>query len=149
QKLYDWAKHHAVRTAGLETIETQVHAMESAGRDGELALLRSTLDYVEKAAGSGREPMDELIELYLAGDEDRIAEKAHAYMDRSDPALARVLTALVDARNDAMSERIAQLIASEPNTAHFFAVGAMHYPGPRGILAQLQARGLRVVRATK
>jgi uncharacterized protein YbaP (TraB family) len=146
QQIHAWAQSHGKRSAGLETIEMQVQAIESAGREGELALLRETLEYLENAAAEQRHPLNELIEIYLAGDEERIANAAFAYVDRSDPLIVRVLAALIDQRNAQMSEAIAQRLSAEPSQAHFFAVGAMHYPGEQGILAQLRARGLEISR---
>jgi uncharacterized protein YbaP (TraB family) len=149
QKLFEWAQSHGKRAEGIETVEMQVAAMESAGREGELALLRDTLAYVESAAESQSDPMDELIDLYLAGDVERVAEVAFGYVDRSDAALRRVLEALIDRRNDYMTQTIAARLRSAPAAAQFFAVGAMHYAGARGILAQLRARGVRITRVTE
>jgi uncharacterized protein len=146
QELWNWAERHGKRTAGLETLELQVRAMESAGRAGELALLEATLGDLEHAAAQGRDSIDALIELYLEGDEQRIAEHAYAFVDRSDAVLGRLLSALIDERNDYMSAAIAQRLADAPAQAQFFAVGAMHYPGERGILAQLRARGMHLTR---
>jgi uncharacterized protein YbaP (TraB family) len=146
QELWNWAERNGRRTAGLETLELQVKAMESAGRAGELALLESTLADLERAAEQGRDPIGELIDLYLEGDEQRIAEQAFAYVDRSNAVLASLLDALIEKRNDYMTEAIARHLEHAPAQAQFFAVGAMHYPGERGILAQLRARGMRLTR---
>jgi hypothetical protein len=146
EELYTWAQRRGKRTAGIETVEMQVAAMESAGREGEVALLRETLAHLELAAAQKRDPMGELIELYLAGDEDKIAAASFAYVDRGDAVLRRVLDALIDQRNDYMAGAIAERLQAEPGGAHFFAVGAMHLPGQRGVVAQLRSRGLRVTR---
>jgi uncharacterized protein len=146
QQIYDWAARSGKRTGGLETIDVQVAAMESAGPAGERALLASTLDYLEAAAAAKRDPTAELIDVYLGGDEERIALIAYAYVDRQDAVLGKLLDALIDRRNDGMTARIAELLAADPKSAHFFAVGALHYPGPRGLLAQLRSRGMEITR---
>jgi len=146
QVLFDWATAHGKRTAGLETVQMQVGAMEVAGREGELGLLRGTLEFVERAAAEGRDPMDEMLELYLAGDVERIAERAFAFIDPEDAVLGRLRTALIDQRNARMVRTIEDRLRAEPDQSHFFAVGALHYPGETGILAQLRERGLRLSR---
>jgi hypothetical protein len=146
EQLYTWAQRRGKRTAGIETVEMQIAAMESAGREGEVALLRETLDHLELAAAQKRDPMGELIEVYLEGDEERIAAASFDYVDRNDPVLRRMLDALIDRRNDYMARTIAERLQAEPRGSHFFAVGAMHLTGERGLVAQLRGRGLRVTR---
>jgi len=48
---------------------------------------------------------------------------------------------LIIDRNQRMAERLEPIMARQPT---FIAVGAMHLPGERGVLALLAARGYRV-----
>jgi uncharacterized protein len=51
---------------------------------------------------------------------------------------------LIDARNAHMADRMAQLLSEYTNT--FAIIGALHLPGPEGVIARLQRRGVTAVR---
>ena len=45
-----------------------------------------------------------------------------------------------------MAARIAERLRAEPAKAHFFAIGTLHYPGKRGLLALLAKQGFVLTR---
>jgi uncharacterized protein YbaP (TraB family) len=49
-------------------------------------------------------------------------------------------------RNAIMAERIIKRLRDHPNTSYFFAVGAAHLQGNRGLIAALEKAGFRLTR---
>jgi uncharacterized protein YbaP (TraB family) len=66
------------------------------------------------------------------------------YLASTDTALARRFhAALIDTRNARMAERMLPMIGQG---GHFIAVGALHLPGPGGVLDRLAAEGCDIER---
>jgi len=134
------------QTDALETVASQVAVMESMGDQGQLSMLRQTLDYLERTQGTGQDVVEELILAYLSGDDERLLALADAQMDASNSLTPQVKEALLYARNRSMSETILKKLAERPDQSHFFAVGVLHYPGERGIVQLLRERGEKLSR---
>ena len=84
----------------------------------------------------------ELKQAYLARDLPRLLELGRQDLEKPDPALAEyLLDRLVDGRNWLMLERVQPYLRKGGT---FVAVGALHLPGPDGLLQLLQARGFLV-----
>jgi hypothetical protein len=145
--LFNEARLAGKDTAALETIEMQVAAMESQGRAGEIALLRETLEQLEAADRVGENPIDELIVAYLAGDAEQLLALANADV-RSDSS-RDLMKRLLDGRNRTMATEIQRSLGERPDDVHFFAAGALHFPGEAGIVALLLAQGLKVERVAR
>ena len=141
QALADRARRLGVASAGLESPEEQLAAFRSLGEDGQLRLLRDTLEQLEQAKAQGRDAIQDLLAAYLSGNGERLLELVHASSDEQ--FQARIL----DDRSRRMAERIAARLASHPERSRFFAVGAGHLPGERGVIALLRAEGVEVRRA--
>ena len=140
QALTDRARGMGVATAGLESPEEQLAAFRSLGDDGQLRLLRDTLEQLEEAKARGRDAVQDLLSAYLSGNGERLLRLVH---DSSDEQFqARIL----DDRSGRMAERIAARLAKHPERSRFFAVGAGHLPGERGVIALLRAKGVEVRR---
>jgi uncharacterized protein YbaP (TraB family) len=58
------------------------------------------------------------------------------------------MDALIYTRNENMVHGIREALAREPTASHFFAVGALHFWGERGIVALLRSQGVSVVCAS-
>ena len=121
---------------GLETPQQQLAYFDTLPDSDQALLLTATLDDM----ASARADTDRLLAAWQAGDVSSIAEdfarEAHA-----SPVLQRVL--LTD-RNTRWADWIARL-ATHPGKT-FVAVGAGHFGGADGLLADLKARGLTVER---
>jgi hypothetical protein len=140
QALWDRARALGVATGGLETPAEQLAAFADLGAEGQLRLLRQTLDQLEEAKAGGRDAMQDLLEAWLSGDGARLLELMRASVD--EVFYARVL----DDRSALMAERIAKRLAEHPGRTGLFAIGAGHLPGERGVISLLRARGLDVRR---
>jgi uncharacterized protein YbaP (TraB family) len=110
-------------------------------------MLVEALDELERPRPGGLSPTQQLIELYLAGDLDQLAEEANKQSSSGDPALnKKIIARIVEDRNTTMAAKIAELCARRPARSHFFAVGALHYAGETGILRQLERKGFKTSR---
>jgi uncharacterized protein YbaP (TraB family) len=121
----------------LESVGAQLKLFISLPQELEDELLLSSLVDTEKS----NELLDAVIKAWQSGD----AETLQALTDRTVkdyPQLKTIMKKLVDDRNDAMTAKIEQLLAT-PKT-YFIAVGAGHLIGDRGIVSQLRAKPLAV-----
>jgi uncharacterized protein YbaP (TraB family) len=121
----------------LESVGAQLKLFVSLPQELEDELLLSSLVDTEKS----NELLDAVINAWQSGD----AETLQALTDRTVkdyPQLKTIMKKLVDDRNDAMTAKIEQFLAT-PKT-YFIAVGAGHLIGDRGIVNQLRAKQLTV-----
>ena len=144
--LYQRADRLGKRLDALETPDDQFAVFESLGPRGQETLLRQTLDYLEALPPGAPSPVERIMRTWLAGDPERLLRVSLEYVDRDDPLQARFIEALVDRRNVRMTQGIERRIRAEPERGSFFAVGALHLPGPEGLLARLAKRGFEVER---
>lgn len=146
-QLYGRAEAAKKEVGGLETLEEQIKALSSYTPDEQLALLRGTLDDMEKARREKRSAVEELRVAYLSGDLAALDEKINESMKNLDPALAkRFLAGLLTERNHRMAERIAAKIKASDGKSFFFAIGAGHLNGDEGVLRLLEKSGLKLER---
>lgn len=137
------AEAEGKQVAGLETMEEQLSAIASLPMELHVQGLVSTL-----GMGPGIGDMSEtLIGLYLRGETGMFwpALNALAPADPQDAAgYAAFEEAMIVARNEIMVERATEFL--EAGRA-FIAVGAMHLPGEKGLIALLRDAGYSVTRA--
>jgi uncharacterized protein YbaP (TraB family) len=119
---------------GIETLAEQTELFASLSTADQVALLRETVCHYEAQQAD----MRKLVDAYVAGDLARLYREAMRY---ESPAQRRLLADLLDARNARMAERLLPRFAT-PGT--FVAVGALHLPGPGGLLERLDAAGFSV-----
>ena len=144
--LYSRAQKAQKEVGGLETMDEQIGAME--GLDG-VEMLRTTVEQEEKSAKEGKRSIDELLDLYLAGDEAALVEMAEKTQEgASQEFQAAFKKLLVVDRNKRMAERIAAKLQENPGRSYFFAVGTLHHVGEEGVVALLEKQGLKVRRLT-
>ena len=120
----------------LETIEQQLGLLAGAPMEDQVEMLLETLDDM-----AGIEPMmAEMTRAWFLGDDDLLLHLFEQYTAGSD-ANRTLLEALVYQRNLTLAAGIKALL-DKPGT-WFVLVGAGHMPGPRGIVALLEAEGLK------
>jgi len=119
---------------GIETLAEQTALFAQLSTADQIALLRETVCHYDAQQAD----MHELVDAYVAGDLARLYREAMRYQS---PAQDRLLAELLDARNARMAERLLPRFAT-PGT--FVAVGALHLPGPGGLLERLRDAGFRV-----
>ena len=119
---------------GIETLAEQTALFADLSTADQLALLRETVCHWE----AQQRDMRKLVDAYVVGDLGGLYREAMRY---ESPAQRRLLAGLLDERNARMAERLAPRFAT-PGT--FVAVGALHLPGPGGLLERLSAAGFSV-----
>jgi uncharacterized protein YbaP (TraB family) len=133
---------------GLETMDEQLAIFGDLARDRQIAILRETVTQLRKFRLQGESPIDELVALYVAGNSDEIAAFTEKWMRAGDDAAlnTELMERLVYQRNERMAERIAEKIRQHPQKSYFFAVGAAHLYGPRGLVSLLEKSGFTLER---
>ncbi|MFN2308625.1 MAG: TraB/GumN family protein [Gammaproteobacteria bacterium] len=124
--------------AGLETAAEQMQVFEGLSAEDQVELLRESLRQYPRLD----ELYAEMRAVYLRRDLDGLRELSQASLRAGDAGLAkRFNVRVILDRNRRMVERMQPGLQSG-NT--FFAVGALHLPGPEGILELLRQQGYRV-----
>ena len=125
---------------GLESMKEQTDVFDTMSDADQIELLSRTLD--EQA--SLDEDIANIISAYLARDLAKAAGLTESFLETLTPRVAdEFRRRLITERNLTMADRLEPLMARQ---ATFAAVGAMHLPGDKGILAVLAARGYRISR---
>ena len=123
---------------GLERIEEQIGYFDAMPQADQIALLKDAVYHHDRLPAM----FDELLNAYLARDLDALMRINERYLHEGDAQLAaRFMVRFVDQRNRLMVERMQPRLREG---RAFVAVGALHLPGPRGILRLLEQRGYRV-----
>lgn len=130
------------RVGGLETVDEQLAVFDTLTLADQARMLRALLERPEAA----ERYVEQLVKAYL--EEDLAAMEA--LMDDGmplGPERGELQQAFNDAflyrRNAVMAERMDAALRREKT---FFAVGALHLAGERGVLHELERRGFRVTR---
>ncbi len=136
--LYQQAVAKGKRTVGLETPQEQVAVFEGLTAAEQKALLRDTLaEYKSYPA-----LFEKLTEAYLARDLDRLVEIGNETMGQSGEAyMERFMSEMIDARNLRMAQRLEPILKQGDA---FIGVGALHLPGPKGLVTLLKEQGYRL-----
>ena len=140
--LYERAQEEGKETGGLETLEEQLGYFEQFSEEEQAKLLTTVLNQMDEADAKGEDMIQTLIQWYLNGDVESLAELLNEMPLAEDKALeARIEKVLLTDRNRLIAERIAALLESESGRGYFFAVGAAHLGGEQSILDNLMKRG--------
>jgi uncharacterized protein len=138
------------KVGGIETFEEQMAVFDGFSKDDQISMLRATLDDMDRERKEGRSALDELRNVYLAGDLEKLDKTMNEWMTGLDPKLfERFMEALITKRNLVMSERIAKKLKEAPDKSQFFAIGAGHLGGDNGVLKLLEKQGFKLTRVTE
>ncbi|MDR3428004.1 TraB/GumN family protein [Silvimonas sp.] len=125
--------------SGLETVQEQLSLFENIPEDKQRTLLYSLLDHQEVFAAQ----INKVIDAYVARDIpaiERLSEQGDVPMPAADEAYFdkwNKKDLLID-RNLRFAQRLQEPLAKGGN---FIAIGAMHLPGPQGLVALLRKAG--------
>lgn len=123
------------RVVGLETVEEQLTIFDAMPSAVQKDMLEEAVRHYESFA----ELRSRLLEAFLARDLDAVSDLARESLAAGSSALREVFERdIIDARNARMTERAKPMLVAG---GAFMAVGAMHLPGPEGILARLERAG--------
>jgi len=143
-KIYYDATIAGKDTAGLETPEEQMKAINSINEAQQIRLLDSTLEYLEGKVN----PLEETVEAYLSGRDDAVEKVLELTMPIDDPELEEFFREhLIRQRDIRFAERIDTLLRANPEKGYFMAIGLAHLlDKEEGVGALLQQRGYTVER---
>jgi len=119
---------------GLETLAEQTAAFEDIPLEDQTGLLREVVCHYEQL----QQDTEELVAAYAHNDLRELYRLAHRY---ASPVKDRLLDSLLIERNRRMVERLQKHLRDGRT---FVAIGALHLPGPQGVLSLLVAGGYRV-----
>lgn len=132
------AARQGATTVGLETVAEQLAFFTQMDRGGQIALLESAVDDQEQ----GHEAFEALVQAWLAGDLEKLARLAEAQIADLPARIGNHFRqAGIVERNRDMARRAQPLIERGES---LIAVGALHLPGPEGMIALLREQGNRV-----
>ncbi|MGH8034117.1 MAG: TraB/GumN family protein [Lysobacterales bacterium] len=121
--------------SGLETLDQQLSFLEQMPMGFQLALLDQALVEYQQVGEINRQ----LVEAYLSGELPAVSQISDEQFDQLDPDIRDYfLSHGIDERNQRMVDKLVSLLQG---SRVFVAVGALHLPGPQGLLALLRARG--------
>lgn len=136
------------KVGGIETPTEQISAFEDFTDAEQVVLVEETIQQIRKTRAEGNSVSDLLAKLYLEGDLDRlVTELMKMDASKDHPELTeKFLERLLYRRNVIMAERMTKKLRDEPETAWFFAVGAAHLQGDRGLISDLTKAGFKLTR---
>jgi hypothetical protein len=133
-ELMDMARKQNKTVAGLETAEYQMSMFDSIPYDVQARMLVAS---IQDNDGSGDEEYRKMIDLYKAQDITAMG----ALITQEGDELANYEQLLLTNRNRNWIPVMARMMGTTPT---FFAVGAGHLGGPKGVIALLRAAGYTV-----
>lgn len=138
RKLYQLARQSGKEVYGLETMSEQLAVFKDMSLADQLILLQEALAELHTVP----EIIERLTQAYLQRDLRELSSLANEQL--SDSSVQRKLAQeLIVGRNKRMVQRMQDRL-QEGNA--FIAVGALHLPGPDGLLNRLQQLGVTLTR---
>ena len=128
------AKEAGAMTHGLETMQEQADIFDSLLLDEQARLLIDTVCHYDVV----EEDFIAMKSFYLEQDLGGLYNYVNRYSSMQEPLYQDLMYRLIDKRNEKMVERMMPLLKKGDA---FIAIGAMHLPGEKGVLALLKKQG--------
>jgi uncharacterized protein len=149
--LWERAEKAGKKTAGMQEIKDQVSGFNKLTEDEQTEFLKSSLDFLEKDRREGKDTMKEAAAIYLTGDVAKINVLADEWLQEltggKDNAVGKkLLQSIMVERDVIMADYIDATLKKDPEGVHFFAAGAGHYAGEKGVPFLLGKRGYKITR---
>lgn len=149
--LWERAEKEGKKTAGMQEIKDQVSGFNKLTEDEQMEFLKSSLDFVEKDRREGNDTMKEAAAIYLSGDVAKINVLAEQWLEEltggKDNAVGKKLFQIIMTERDViMADYIDATLKRDPEGVHFFAAGAGHYAGEKGVPFLLGKKGYKITR---
>jgi uncharacterized protein len=135
---YAGAAHKEI--LGLETLSEQFAIFDRMSQAQQQAFLEQTLSELEGSRFEAR--LKALFDAWANADARALEDELQYEKTRDSVFASILLPRLIDERNRAMADRIADIARSGPKS--FVAVGALHLVGKEGIVELLRRRGFVV-----
>lgn len=140
------AESEGKQNDGLEQLEEQLGIFDRLNQGEQLALLQETLDGLAKARKTGDDVVERLTKAYLQGDEAAVQTLLEEFEGDNKALNDKLSKALLDDRNQVMTQRLVARMKAQPTTRLFVAVGTAHLIGDKSIVALLRKQGYTVTR---
>jgi hypothetical protein len=140
------AKTAGKKTGGLETVAEQMAVFDKVPAGTAAKVLDESIKELEKAHAEGKGPLDVLLDAYCSGDLEKLGAELEKLTTAEDPEVREFAKRLLKDRNVRMVDRMLERAKAAPDETYFVAVGAGHFPGPDGILALLEKKGVKARR---
>lgn len=140
-ELTDIAKAAGKEISGLETIDFQLSIFDSIPYKAQATMLYQTIE--ADVAGEGSDAQNQLDQMIAMYRRQAVAELARVITDEAD-GVSRFEELLLTKRNENWVPVIKQATENGAAGTSFYAVGAGHLGGARGVIALLRAEGLTV-----
>jgi uncharacterized protein YbaP (TraB family) len=137
QHVMNKAKASKKPSMGLESAEQQIALFDSMPMPAQTQLLIESLFDTAK----GKQELDNLHQLWKAGDTKNFERQTVAKMQREYPDLYQSINV---ARNNAWLPTLQNLLDAEHEDDALVVVGALHLVGPDGLVQLLKAKGYHV-----
>lgn len=131
------AKNNHMKVVGLETVEEQMGAVNKIPLDKQVTMLRLVVDSLKNSAAPQDNSYEDMLKIYL----DQDIEQLQSFAEDNDELSTEFVNHVLLERNHRMTERIINLIKTQPT---FIGVGAAHLAGKQGIIALLKSSGYTV-----
>jgi uncharacterized protein len=141
--LAGYARGAGKKVVSLETPESQMQALQGSDAAQTRAFVLQGLEDLE--AGRTAPRLVQVAKVWADSDLDKLANYAQWCECMDKPEDVALYGRLLEGRNPALAEGIAQLHATTGKGV-FAAVGALHMTGPLGLPGLLRERGFRVER---
>lgn len=152
--VWNQAEELGKATGALEKPADQAAIFDDLAEEEQIVFLSESLRQMKQAREAGEDPVDDLMNAYIAGDPERLDDE----MERQLQGMAegehrelgeRLMSRLLDERNVTMAATMIDRMTAEPGRSFFFAVGAGHYVGDGNIRDILTEKGYTVTRVTE
>lgn len=137
ESLFHRAKRENKPVYGLETPTEQFASLNTIPMREQVALLREAVQEYPHLQSM----IDRIINVYLSRNLTRLVQLEHEFDAQNPRAAAAFSNAVITQRNKRMVKRMLPRLA-QGNA--FIAIGALHLPGPQGVLQLLRDRGFTV-----
>lgn len=141
--LYNRAIALGLNTGGLETVDQQLMVFDSMTIEQQLIFLRDTVEFMRSTLNDEISFIEASINNYLQGDLQGLMTHLMSYM-KDNEFYTNLLNRLIDQRNLNMTDKMLVLVNDSPDKKYFFALGAGHFWGPKGIGVILEERGYSI-----
>jgi uncharacterized protein YbaP (TraB family) len=133
------ASGQGLKVIGLETLDEQLAFLENMPLEHQLTML----DQAVRDADKVTETFEQMVQIYLSGSLEALqAETEEQLQGLGKAAQDYFMQQGIAARNQLMLERA---VAALGDGTLFIAVGALHLPGPEGLIRLLEKQGYELV----
>ena len=147
QVLYQRAQKEGKKVGALETAKSQLGVFDQFTEKEQQSMLADTLDLMIEDKDAAKSSLELMLDTYLTGDTTEIAKFMRDEMAKADtdPEFTkRLIKSLLDDRNVGMADKAHEFMEGDPDTTHFFAVGAAHYTGKLAVQDLLKKKGYKI-----